>query len=228
MRRLRVAALAAAPLAVYAGVAAAWSDHDLFYALVAEDKLFEWLQVAGYGLAALGFVVLAFVLRSRSGLGTLAAVGGALLFTVVTGEELSWGQRHWDVRLAAVERVNDQGDLTLHNVGAGLALSQVGLLGVALAGAAAPFLHRWAPVAGRFTPPVWLAGWFGAAAAFTVARLTVLRAPPFQVAKLSEVAEMSVAIGAAVVVAVAVRAALSLPTRGGTRDGDARPSVAAP
>lgn len=234
MRRLPAAALAAAPLALYAGVAAAWSDRDLFYALVAEDRWFEWFQVAGYGLAALGFAVLALVLRSRTRLGAAAAVGGALLFAVVIGEELSWGQRHWDVRLAAVERVNDQGDLTLHNVGAGLALSQVGLLGVALAGLTAPFLHRIGPLrrripeVARFTPPIWLAGWFAAAAAFTVARLTVLPTPPFQVAKLSEVAELSVAAGAAVVVGLAIRAALSLPIRAGTRDGGARPSAVAP
>lgn len=234
MRRLPAAALAAAPLALYAGVAAAWSDRDLFYALVAEDRWFEWFQVAGYGLAALGFAVLALVLRSRTRLGAAAAVGGALLFAVVIGEELSWGQRHWDVRLAAVERVNDQGDLTLHNVGAGLALSNLGLLGVALAGAAAPFLHRAeavrrrAPLVTWFRPPAWLAGWFAAAAAFTVARLTLLRTPPFHVAKLSEVAELSVAAGAALLAALLVPAALRLPRRGGTRDGGARPSAVAP
>ena len=234
MRRLPAALLAAVPLAVYAGVAAAWADRPLFYALVAEDRWFEMLQVVGYALAAVGFVALAAVLRSRSRLGTLAAVGGALLFAVVIGEELSWGQRHWDVRLAAVERVNDQGDLTLHNVGAGLALSNLGLLGVGLAGTAAPFLHRVEAVRRRvpgvaeFRPPAWLAGWFGAAAAFTVARLTVLRTPPFQVAKLSEVAELSVAVGAAVLAWLAVRDAVSRRPTAATRGVGGRATVAAP
>ena len=223
VRRPATVALAAAPLALYAGVAAAWQDRDLFYALVAEDRWFEMLQVVGYALAALGFAALAVVLRGRSRFGALAAVGGALLFAIVIGEELSWGQRHWDVRLAAVERVNDQGDLTLHNVGAGLALSNLGLLGVAMAGAAAPFVHRVDAVRRRvpavtgYRPPLWLAGWFGAAAAFTVARLTVLRTPPFNVAKLSEVAEVSVAAGAAVLAGLALRDALSRARLGGTQ-----------
>lgn len=223
VRRPATVALAAAPLALYAGVAAAWRDRDLFYALVAEDRWFEMLQVVGYGLAAGGFAVLAVLVRHRSRVGALAAVGGAVLFGIVIGEELSWGQRHWDVRLAAVERVNDQGDLTLHNVGAGLALSNLGLVGVALAGAAAPFVHRLDAVRQRvpavtgYRPPVWLAGWFGTAAAFTVARLTVLRTPPFNVAKLSEVAEVSVAAGAAVLAVLAVSDALSR-----TRPGESR------
>jgi len=234
MRRLPALLLAAVPLTLYAGVAAAWADRPLFYALVAEDRWFETLQVVGYAVAAAGFAALSVVLRRSSRMGALAASGGALLFAVVIGEELSWGQRHWDVRLAAVERVNDQGDLTLHNVGAALALSNLGLLGVALAGAATPFLHRLGPVRRRlagvsgFRPPVWLAGWFGSAAAFTLARLTLLRTPPFPVAKLSEVAELSVAAGAAVLAGLLVRDVVSRRRPDALRGGAGRPSVAAP
>jgi len=208
-------ALAAAPVALYAGVAAAWADRELFYALVAEDRWFEWMQVAGYGVAMVGLAALAVVVRRRSRQGAGAAVALALLFAVVIGEEMSWGQRQWDVRLAAVERVNAQGDLTLHNVGAGLALSQLGLLAVALAGAAAPFAYRVVPAAARFRPPPWLAGWFLSAAAFTLARLTVVRSPSFQVAKLSEVAELTVAAGVAVLTVLAVRAAVVPVAPGG-------------
>ncbi|MFP5317605.1 MAG: hypothetical protein ACLGI2_04850 [Acidimicrobiia bacterium] len=234
MRRTATVAVAAVPLAGYAGTAAAWGNRPLFYALVAEDRWFEMLQVVGYGVAAVGFAVLAALVRDRTRLGALAAVGGAVLFGIVIGEELSWGQRHWDVRLAAVERVNDQGDLTIHNVGAGLALSNLGLLAVAVAGTAAPFVHRMEAVRRRlptvrgYRPPVWLAGWFGTAAAFTLARLTVLRTPPFNVAKLSEVAEISVAAGAAVMAVLAVRDALSLFHPAGPRGGGVRTTAAAP
>ncbi len=197
-------------LAAYAIVYTAWdADRDLFYALVAEDRLFEWIQVAGYGLAAVGLGVLAFLLR-RHRAWSAAAAAGALLFVVVCGEEMAWGQRQWDVTLAALERVNDQGDLTLHNVGAGLAVSQVGLLGLAVLGTFAALagragrLRRFMPPGVDLSPPWWLSFWFAPAAAYTLARLLLLRRPSFPVAKLSEVAELFVACGAALAVSVVV------------------------
>jgi hypothetical protein len=209
-----VAALAVAPVAVWAVVAllAIWSPRA-FYLLVAEDRWFEWLQVAGFAVAAGGFLVAALRLRGRDTVGAVGAGLAAALFVVVVGEELSWGQRLFGLSVPAVERINDQGDISLHNVGTGLTLSQLGILGVAMAGVLLPVLTRLVArrrprsMLATFRPPPFLAVWFATAAAFTLARLLLLPHPAPRVAKLSEVAEMTVAVAAAVTAVALARSA---------------------
>jgi hypothetical protein len=200
----RATALAIAPALVWLAVAAAgiWWTRG-FYHLVAEDRVFEWLQVGAFAVAGAGCLAVAVTLRREN----VAAAGFAALwcalFVVVVGEELAWGQRLFGVSVAAVERANDQGDVSLHNVGPGLALSNLGILAISLAGALSRPAARLVAARRGWTlrsallPPSFVVPWFAMAAAFTAVRL-VWPSPPARVAKFSEVAELTVALAAAI------------------------------
>jgi len=209
----------AAPALVWLllAAAAAWWPTGYNY-VVAEDRAFEWVQVGSFAVAAAACLALARSMRRRNAAGAIAAVVGCAFFTVVVGEELAWGQRLFHVTVPALERVNDQGDVSLHNVGAGLTLSQVGMLAVALAGLLSRPAIGWLDRRrGRSTPselltPLFVAPWFALAAAFTAARLLVLPTPSHRVAKFSEVAELTLALAMAV---TTVKLALAAARRQG-------------
>ncbi len=221
----RTATLAAAPVAVWLAAAAmgVWWPGGFYY-LVAEDGVFEWIQVGAFAVAAAGLGAVAVLIRGVSVAGAVAAALGCALFVVVVGEELAWGQRALGVSVPAIERVNDQGDVTLHNVGPGLELSNLGIVGLALAGALArPAARRWADRAGRqvrkeFLPPTFLTSWFAMVAAVTAVRV-VWQSPPTRIAKFSEVAELTVALAAAITAVTLVRATLRLRARDHVRTG---------
>jgi hypothetical protein len=122
---------------------------------------------------------------------------------VVTGEEIAWGQRILRFDVDAVVEANKQGDLTLHNIGNGLRTAQLLFAALAVAGMALPLIarSRWRrpKVAAALVAPIWLLTWFGMAAAYTALRLAAFPHPSYNVAKLSEVAELAVAGGLAVV-----------------------------
>ena len=215
----RATALAAAPVPVWLVVAAmgAWWPVGFYY-LVAEDRVFEWIQVSAFAVAAVGCGVVAVLLRRRR-TGLVAVALAALwcaLFVVVVGEEVAWGQRVLGTSVPALERVNDQGDVSLHNVGPGLALSNLGILGVSLAGAVSGPASRWLGArrgwrAGpEFLPPSYVLPWFAMAAAFTAVRV-VWPSPPARVAKFSEVAELTVALAAAITSLKLARSVSRLP-----------------
>ena len=193
-----------------------------FYYVVAEDRVFEWIQVGAFALAAVGCGAVAVWLRRASRPAAVVAVLWCALFTIVVGEEVAWGQRLFDVSIPALERVNDQGDVSLHNVGPGLALSNLGILGISLVGALSrPAARWWADHRGPsvppgFLPPAFLVPWFGLAAAFTAVRL-FLPSPPARVAKFSEVAELTVALAAAITALQAARAASRQSERASVR-----------
>ncbi len=147
--------------------------------------------------------MVAVSVRRVSVAAALVAAVWCAVFVVVVGEEVAWGQRVFGVSVPAIERVNDQGDVSLHNVGPGLALSNLGILGISLAGALSrPAAGWWSdrrghPVRPDFLPPSFVGPWFAMAAAFTAVRLA-WPSPPARVAKFSEVAELTVALAAAI------------------------------
>ena len=210
-------ALAAAPVSVWLAVAAfgIWWPVGFYY-LVAEDRVFEWVQVAAFAVAAVGCGAVAVRVRRASVAAAAFAALWCALFVVVVGEEVAWGQRVLGVSVPALERANDQGDVSFHNVGPGLALSNLGILGISLAGAlSGPAARRLGASRGwqvrpEFLPPPFVLPWFGMAAAFTAVRL-VLPSPPARVAKFSEVAELTVALAAAITAVKLARAASRQP-----------------
>jgi hypothetical protein len=209
--------LAVAPVWVWLAVAAmgVWWPSGYYY-VVGEDHIFEWVQVGAFAVAGAGCLAVALSVRRVSvAAAVLAALWGAL-FVVVVGEEVAWGQRVFGVSVPALEAANHQGDVSLHNVGSGLALSNLGILGISLAGAlSGPVARRVGAIRGRrvapeFLPPTFLGPWFALAAAATAVRL-LLPSPSTRVAKFTEVAELTVALAAAITALTLARTVSRLP-----------------
>jgi len=214
--------MASLPLALFVGAAALSRSPVAFRVLVREDGVLEWLQVAGYATAAGAALILARRLAPRRRLAA-AAAGLALLLVVVVGEELSWGERLLGLEVDALQAVNDQGDLTVHNIGPALTVAQVAFFVLAGAGAACCALPSWPRLARRLptlaglAPGVAHLPWFAAAAAYTAVRLVALPAPGYEVAKLAEVAELCLAAAAASALLSAARRAPALVAVAGQR-----------
>ena len=225
-------ALSVAPVAAWIVLVAItlWWPTGFNY-VVAEDHAFEWIQVSAFAVAAGGFLVLAVLMRRRDLVVTVTAAIGFALFVVVVGEELAWGQRLFGVSVPAIERVNQQGDVSLHNIGAGLKLSQLGLLGVALAGLLSRPAGRWLSKhrslssLSDFLPPPFLMTWFALPAAYTGIRLLFIPSPSHRVAKFSEIAELTVALASAITAIHLARTASRSHTSDQPTSGRTRPPL---
>lgn len=77
----------------------------------AEDGPFQWLQFAAYLVA--GFCGCVMASRGRQRWAWLAF---GLLFLLVAGEEISWGERLTSVGIDSIRSINAQGETTLHNI----------------------------------------------------------------------------------------------------------------
>lgn len=143
--------------------AAAALERGLFDFLVTEDSILEWAQVVGFlggfvGGAAL--TVRAFR-GGRSRVALAYAVFAAACFFVF-GEELSWGQRLFGFGTPeSLQELNNQDEVTLHNVVEVRVLMKFFLIFLGLAGAVLPWLFRlrgsrWA----AFMPPLFATSTF--------------------------------------------------------------------
>jgi hypothetical protein len=182
-------------------VLAARADRDVFRFLVAEDSLLEWLQVAGYVAAAALALAVARRLRAHgSSFAALAFGGFAVGCLFIAGEEIAWGQRL--VGFGTPEplaEINEQGEVTVHNIDTVQQLFSRFVLVAGLYGAAAPWLLRArggrAGVAALFVPPLAVSSAFAVAAAYKLTRLLVLPEPGFTVTKVGEWPETCLALG---------------------------------
>ena len=99
-----------------------WGDRVVAFT-VPEDHYFESVGALAFFLASAGFF-LAFWHRrgeiKKGGLSwakPLILLGFALLFFFGAGEEISWGQRIFDIATPAeINAINDQGEITIHNL----------------------------------------------------------------------------------------------------------------
>ena len=178
-RAARVALVA--PLLGCALLAALAAVHEgAFHLVVREDSLLEWGQVAAYAVAA---ITGAEIAGRTDGLIRLAYVALFVCALVAIGEELSWGQRLFDV--ATPERVaaaNHQQELNVHNLAGAESATRIVLLVAALYGAIAPFVLR----PGLLVPPRALVPAFAVAICYFTFRLAFLPRPTYAQAKFSE------------------------------------------
>jgi hypothetical protein len=156
-------------------------SRDLYYWLLREDHVVEWLQ----------FFLLLFT-AAVSMLGAVAALrrghwvtGGFLLVIVLgtlflAGEEISWGQRV--LGLAGDVGGNRQGESNIHNIdnAGGIPIERLFRIAqatIAFIGVVLPFLVRWQPARLRgaawrvFTPPIFLVTSFLVVLGFRTQRL---------------------------------------------------------
>lgn len=109
---------------------------EVYTAIIQEDALLENAQAVAYALAGLLAFVSAGALlrRGHRRLALLnALLGGALLFVCM--EEISWGQRIFDVATTEwFARRNTQHELTLHNLAPVQKLIHAGYIAIGLYG----------------------------------------------------------------------------------------------
>jgi len=181
LSKRRSATLLAIPFAGAALLGLAALVPALYDALVREDSLLEWVQVASY--------VAAFVFAGRSALrlyGWVAAAFGvfALGCLLAAGEEVSWGQRLFGLDTPeGLEAPNNQEELNVHDV-----VEVQGKLNLAVAlasmyGLTAAWLVRRRVL---LAPPIALGGAFLTMLAYAAARAAFFRHPGHAVAKYSE------------------------------------------
>jgi len=155
-------------------------DDGAFRFVVHEDSVLEWAEVAAYAVAACAAVAVAR--RTR---GIVRVAYGALVVCALAaiGEELSWGQRLFDVVTPeSVAAANRQEELNVHNLAGAESKTRDALLVAALYGGLAPLVLR----PGLLVPPRRLVPAFAVAAAYIVIRLAYLPRPNYVQAKFSE------------------------------------------
>lgn len=176
----------------------------LFDFLVREDSIIEWAQFVGFVLAAV-FGGLVSVGLARSGEVLAAAAFGVfgLGCLFIAGEEISWGQRLFGFETPAdFERMNRQGETTLHNLDGVLVYFNLGMLIAGLVGATLPWVVRRWSLQGRwvqlFVPPLFTTSGYLVMFLYKLIRFTVLTSSNYTVVKIGEWAELCLAASFAV------------------------------
>ncbi len=212
-----------------AAVALLYFDPGRAKALTREDGPIEWSTVACYA-AASGFMIGA-ALRARHR--SLFLWGYALLFFLVAGEEISWGQRLLGFETPReLKEINVQREFTIHNVkGLFNNVRMIGLLVIGVIAFGIPLVHKISPLfralSGRIAMPVfpWWAGAIVAAGALFMAipRLKYT----YGVQTLDEVGEFLLSV-AMCVFAAAVFYEGRLPIESGSPGGPTGHTVTGP
>ncbi len=111
-------------------------NKPLMLQLTAEDGLVEWIQVAGFAVAALFSILVAIHMVLRGGLVTaLLYAGLALGLVFIVGEELAWGQRLLQFSTPDyLAQTNEKGELSIHNVSSLTGVFRVGKLAAGVYG----------------------------------------------------------------------------------------------
>ncbi len=90
---------------------------DQYWLLIQEDAFFEWWQFIGYFGAGLLFMWQALHLKHWPPWMRIAMAVGAVLLIFVAGEEISWGQRIFEIKNPDYfNQHNVQAELSLHNL----------------------------------------------------------------------------------------------------------------
>lgn len=88
-------------------------DPSMLYVLAREDGPYEDFEAAAYFLAAFSIL---YVVAAR-GVRNIWVLGIAIMFLLVGGEEISWGQRIFAIGTPeAMREINVQGETNLHNI----------------------------------------------------------------------------------------------------------------
>ncbi|QYG92956.1 hypothetical protein HC251_11295 [Iamia sp. SCSIO 61187] len=223
-------ALLVTPLLAAVAVAATLVHRPLFRWLTGEDGILEWSQfvadVIGVG-AAVGVVSLLWRRREVAPALLWVAFAAALVF--IAGEEISWGQRVFDLDTpAALEGRNHQGESNVHNIRVVQDSINVGFMLVGLYGSVvAVTLRRRLEEVRRppwfdlVVPPMVLSSAFLLVFAYKLLRLVALQSPRFTIVKYGEVIELCTAGALSLFAILSVRR-LSGPGVA-RRDGSAGP-----
>ncbi len=116
-KRWGVFLFAGSLLFLFSGIMVYFWPADVFKILSREDGIFENLQFVLYAVSSLLFGIAAYQTRRKDRLAFLLCAGAALMFFFVTGEEISWGQRIFNIQTPELAlQYNAQKETTLHNI----------------------------------------------------------------------------------------------------------------
>lgn len=177
---------------------------DVLRLLLQEDGPAEWLSAISFFVGGVIAFLIARRLResARTGLALIFFIGALGLF-FAAGEEISWGQRILDlVTPDELIEINDQNELTLHNIGFLLQITNLIMLMAGLYGAVAYLVNKRVRIEKSvrggdylFIPPFFLSSYFVFVFLFRLVRWTILTESNFVLNRLSEWVEMLIAIG---------------------------------
>jgi hypothetical protein len=175
------------------------AHRPFFRFLTREDSVLEWLQFAAFVTACpLALLTARNLMRHGDTIVAAMFVVAGLSTFGIAAEEISWGQRIFDIDTPEGLRVhNEQEEITLHNIDGVLDTIDLGMLAVAAFGTIAPLvaLRRRFPTFWDWaTPPAYLVPMFATMAGYRLARLTVLTSSRFVVNRLGEWAEVCLAV----------------------------------
>ena len=189
------------PFVVALVVALALANRSLYDLLVNEDGILEWAEVVGYAGASLLGLLLAWRL-SRQGRRVDALLfllfGLAIFF--IAGEEISWGQRLFDVETPAeLSEINAQQETTVHNISALRVAFHLGFLLVGCYGSVVATVlrlrlwPRYGELLRLYVPPLFLATSFLLLFAYRSLRFTFDMLDSSAVGRYGEVTELCLA-----------------------------------
>lgn len=189
------------PLAGSVAVVLSRAYKPLFVFLLEEDALFEWLQFVGFLVIAVlaGLLVCRFWRFGHRRHALLYFVLALAAF-FIAGEEISWGQRLFNIQTPeGLAKINKQGETTVHNVGRVLTIFNIFMLVSGFYGSiVAGYLRlRASPVRGPmsdlFLPPLCLTSWFLVLFVYRALRFSVFSASTYTIFKIGEWAEFCLA-----------------------------------
>ena len=181
-------------------------QRNLFRFLLAEDGPIEWATFAGFIIAMLLGIAIsnAFLKTSNRGYAWFFGVFSiAMLFCA--GEELSWGQRIFDLPTPEPLRIPGvQDEIVFHNIGGKFGIFNMALLLVELVAGLAYFLKRRVTQGRKDThvnylfPPLCLSSSFAIALIYKVLQLTIWQdtaTVEYVIRKYAEWTELCLAFG---------------------------------
>jgi hypothetical protein len=186
-------------------VALSYLHRPFFDFLTAEDALMEWVQfglMAGTGVAA-GLVALR-LWRSEWRPPALLWAMLSLGCVLIAGEEVAWTQRVFGLDTPdALEEINHQGEITVHNINGVQDVTNAAFLLVGFVGSVVTLAIRWREHEGRvertwfldlILPPAFLVSLFGVVFGYKLARFAVLTEPRRAIVRYGEYAELCLAV----------------------------------
>jgi hypothetical protein len=182
-------------------VVASRANKAVFRAIVDEDRLLEWLQVAGFAAASVLAFACAWLLlgQERRALALAYALFGLLCF-FIAGEEIAWGQRLFGFGTPeGLEEINRQEEVTVHNIGDVENLGNAVFLLVGLYGSVGACLIRLRArrpsddVLDLLVPPLFLTSAFFVIFAYKLLRYTLFPESGFTVTQIGEWPEFCLA-----------------------------------
>jgi hypothetical protein len=205
-------------------------DKELYRFVLKEDGPVEWSQFACFLVAcAAAAGIAARRLAAGHRVQGLVFLSVAAATFVLAGEEIAWGQRILGLTTPEVwRRINEQQEITIHNVGDVLDFLNVAMLAVGFFGFLMSVwghllgLDRWWDRAGTlFVPPLFLAPCFLMLFAYKAFRFVVWRESGFTITKYGEWFELCLGFALALFLVLNLRL-LRHPSES-PRQGGARP-----